>query len=75
MEPKVISPTSSEGWKLFILLHNSKYITLVSHKSLMLYDSPKLVSCDSFYSLFPFFYIKDFEKFSLLRKLQIFPSP
>ena len=33
MEPKVISPTPSEGGKLVILLNN--YITLVPHESLM----------------------------------------
>ena len=65
MEPKVILPTPSEGRKLVI--------PLVPHKSLMHHDSQKIIFCDNFYLLFPICDRKDFEIFSLLRKLQISP--
>ena len=41
MELKVILLTLFEGRKRVILIHNSMYITLVPHKSLMHHDSQK----------------------------------
>ena len=41
----------------------------------MHHDSQKIIFCDNFYLLFPICDRKDFEKCSLLRKLQISHSP
>lgn len=75
MEPKVISPTSSEGWKRVILLNNSMYIIWCSINLYCIMKPKKKKIVIIFIYFFQSFLEKGFWKFFTFKKLKNFPLP